>query len=358
MLADPLFGPATEVDLEGFLREIRALRTEIREDLGPDDLAHLETMERWGRAATAVGLATAWMGPNPVSMLGLSLGRSVRWMLMHHVGHRGYDRVPGVTPRHTSAVFARGWRRWLDWPDWIHPDAWCHEHNVLHHSFTGEDDDPDQFERNTEWVNELPKPVRWALLAGLTATWRQSYYAQGTMREWMSRKGAKPTEWEVRRAAFLKCWLPYAAYHLAALPALYAPLGPLAVGSAAINSLVADVLTNVHTFLVVGPNHAGEDLVRFDARPKDKAEYYARQVWGSTNYATGTELIDFLHLFLNYQIEHHLFPDVPMLQYRKVQPKVKALCERYGLPYVQESVFTRFRKMADIFVGNAVMKRA
>ena len=174
-----------------------------------------------------------------------------------------------------------------------------------------------------------------------------------------AREGArKPTEWEVRRAVLVKCWLPYAAYHLAALPLLYAPLGPLAVGSAAINSLVADVLTNVHTFLVVGPNHAGEDLFRFDARPKDKAEYYARQVWGSTNYATGTELIDFLHLFLNYQIEHHLFPDVPMLQYRKVQPKVKALCERYGLPYVQESVFTRFRKMADVFVGDAVMKRA
>lgn len=358
MNVDPQFGMAPEIDLEGFLREIRALRREIREDLGPEDLAHLEKMERWGRTATALGLATAWMGPNPVSAVGLSLGRSVRWMLMHHIGHRGYDRVPGVLPRHTSRVFARGWRRWMDWPDWMHPAAWCHEHNVLHHSFTGEEGDPDLLERNTEWIRTLPKPVRWAVLLGLTATWRQSYYAENTMEEWMARGGRRPSKAEVRRAVLLKCWLPYAAYHLAALPALYAPLGPLAVGSAALNSLIADVLTNVHTFLVVGPNHSGEDLMRFDSRPANKAEYYARQVWGSTNYHTGTELLDFLQLFLNYQIEHHLFPDVPMLQYRKVQPTVKAICERYGLPYVQESVFTRFRKMADIFVGNAAMQRA
>jgi len=109
---------------------------------------------------------------------------------------------------------------------------------------------------------------------------------------------------------------------------------------------------------VVGPNHAGADLWRFDSRPKGKAEWLARQVWGSTNYATGNDLVDFAHLWLNYQIEHHLFPDMPMLKYQQFHPQVRAICEKHGLPYVQESVFTRFRKMADIFVGDASMKQA
>lgn len=345
-------------DLNAFAKDVRALRDELRASLGPEDLEHLERMERWGRAATAVGLLTAWLGPNPVSIAGLALGRGARWMLMHHIAHRGYDAVPGVKPRYTSAVFAKGWRRWLDWPDWIYPYAWIYEHNVLHHSYTGEDTDPDQFERNTEWINSLPAPVRYGLLAALTATWRQSYYAKNTMEEWMRRGGRTPTSAQIYKQVALRCWLPYAAYHLALLPALYAPLGPLAVTSAAINSAVADVVTNVHTFLVVGPNHAGEDLWRFDDRAANKAEYYARQAWGSTNYATGSDVVDFAHLWLNYQIEHHLFPDMPMLKYQQMQPRVKELCERYGLPYVQESVFTRFRKMADIFTGKAVMKRA
>jgi hypothetical protein len=44
------------------------------------------------------------------------LGRSTRWLLMHHVGHRGYDKVPGVPAKYTSKVFARGWRAWSTGP--------------------------------------------------------------------------------------------------------------------------------------------------------------------------------------------------------------------------------------------------
>jgi fatty acid desaturase len=351
------------IDLEGFAREIRALRAEIHASLGPDDLAHLLRMERWGRAATAVGLATAWMGPNLVSIAGLSLGRSARWLLMHHVGHRGYDKVPGVPERLTSRAFARGKRRFLDWPDWILPEAWIYEHNVLHHSHTGEEADPDLVERNTEWVRKLPKPARYGLLAVLTGSWRASYYAEGTLSALLAKEnGGVPVDRAtLRRALFARCFLPYAAYAFGALPALFLPLGPLAAGSALVNSVLADVLTNAHTFLVVGPNHSGDDLYRFDERPASKAEYYARQVVGSTNYATGGvggDLLDFAQLWLNYQIEHHLFPDVPMLQYQRVQPKVKELCERYGLPYVQESVWKRFAQMARVFVGDAEMRRA
>ena len=41
----------------------------------------------------------------------------------------------------------------------------------------------------------------------------------------------------------------------------------------------------------------------------------------------GGDVNDFLHGWLNYQIEHHLFPDLPPLRYRQLQPKVKARCE-------------------------------
>ena len=44
-------------------------------------------------------------------------------MMAHHATHRGYDRVPGVPGRYTARHFASGWRRLLDWPDWIHPES-------------------------------------------------------------------------------------------------------------------------------------------------------------------------------------------------------------------------------------------
>jgi len=349
-----------QIDLEGFAREVAALKAEIRESLGPDDLRHLRRIERWGHVATAVGLATAWIAPNPVSAVALALGRSTRWLLMHHIGHRGYDKVPGVPARYTSKVFARGRRRMLDWADWMLPEAWIYEHNVLHHQHTGEVRDPDLIERNVEDIHRsrLPVPARYALLAVLTATWRASYYAPKTLTAWWHRlaeaDAPRPTPTGVLLS---RCYAPYALLCFVALPLLFAPLGKWAVLSALANSVLADVLSNIHTFFVVGPNHTGDDVYRFDGPPASRGEFYVRQVVGSVNYRTGGDFTDYAHLWLNYQVEHHLFPDVPMLACRRIQPKVKDLCARYGVPYLQEPVSRRFVKMSRVFVGKEKMRR-
>jgi NADPH-dependent stearoyl-CoA 9-desaturase len=36
---------------------------------------------------------------------------------------------------------------------------------------------------------------------------------------------------------------------------------------------------------------------------------------------------------LSFQIEHHLFPDLPAHRYAEIAPRVRAICERHGLPY-------------------------
>jgi hypothetical protein len=45
-----------------------------------------------------------------------------------------------------------------------------------------------------------------------------------------------------------------------------------------------------------------------------------------------------------------------MRQYTRIQPQVKALCERHGIPYRQESVFRRFGRMLDVAVGRTSMR--
>lgn len=350
---------ATHIDLDAFYEELQAIRRGVESDLGEADLAHLRRIERIGRAATAVGVATAWIAPNPVSIAALSLGRSTRWLMMHHVGHRGYDKVPNVPAKYTSKVFARGNRRFLDWADWMIPEAWIYEHNVLHHYNTGEERDPDLIERNTEFIRnaKVPMAAKYSLLAALAVSWRFSYYAPNTVREWLGRQGGDVNDAEVRRTLLVRCFLPYAALHFAAFPLAYLPLGPWASFSALVNSFGAEALTNFHTFFVVGPNHTGDDLYRFDSRPASKGDAMLRQVLSTANYACGDEVTDYAHLWLNYQIEHHLWPDLPMLRYREVQPKVRALCEKHGIPYIQESVVTRAGKMLDIAVGKSSMKR-
>ena len=95
----------------------------------------------------------------------------------------------------------------------------------------------------------------------------------------------------------------------------------------------------------------------FDEKAKGKGEFYLRQIVGSVNYPNGTNTLDFLHGWLNYQIEHHLWPEMTASQYQKAQPLVKAICEKHNIPYIQESVFTRLRKTLDVMVGKTSMLR-
>lgn len=121
--------------------------------------------------------------------------------------------------------------------------------------------------------------------------------------------------------------------------------------------VLAEWLTNFHTFLVIVTNHAGDDLPRFDSGMKSKGDFYRRQISGSVNYRTGSDFNDFMHGYLNYQIEHHLWPDMTMLQYKKAQPLVKAVALKYDIPYVQQSVWMRLRKTVSIMVGSSSMQQ-
>ena len=96
--------------------------------------------------------------------------------------------------------------------------------------------------------------------------------------------------------------------------------------------------------------------IAFTTPVANRNEFYVRQIIGSSNYRCGSDLNDFMHGWLNYQIEHHLWPDLSMRQYQQVQPRVKALCEKYDIPYVQESVFTRFVKLWKILLGVESMR--
>lgn len=363
-------------DLSAWDRDISALRAEMEAAIGPEDLAHLQKLERWGRLCTALGYATAWIAPNPLSPLLIAHGSTVRWAIMgHHCGHRAYDRVPGVPERYRGRSFGIGRRRFVDWLDWIEPEAWRWEHNAIHHARTGDPGDPDLLQQNLGWLrrSSMPRPLKHATVALLACTWKLIYNAPNTfqiLRRHLARRPGEPASdrvddirylapfnpfTELGRAFYLACVVPYAAARFVVVPLLFAPLGPLAVLNVLANSVAAEAVANVETFLLITPNHAGDDLSCFEGRPTSRGEFSWRQVVGTVNYATDGDFVGFLHGFTNYHIEHHLFPDLPLLKYRQYQDRVRALCEAHGVPYRQGSVWSRARRMVDIMIGATSM---
>jgi len=355
-------------DIDRFATEIRTLRRAALAGIGRADYLHMRAIETAGRLLFLAGLGACWLGWLLPATLALALALMVKWLLMHHIGHGGYDRIAGIPRRYHSTRYALGWRRVIDWFDWILPAAWNHEHNHLHHSFTGEEQDPDLVERNLDWLAQArwPKAVKLLVLAFFAATWKFSYYSARTL---SCLKGEQVVDfsnfWDLRGRTQRRLWfglfLPYAGLNFVLLPLV---LEQVASGFG-LNWLIcraaAEVLHNVHTFVVIVPNHAGADLHRFDSIDKAQrggAGFFVRQVLGSANYRTGSEWLDFAQMYLNYQIEHHLMPNLSMLAYRRVQPEVRAICLRHGLPYVQESVGRRLVKMVQIAIGSRQMIRS
>jgi len=359
------------VDRKQLAKDLDAIHKDVLSRIGKDDFTHLKKMERWGRICSCIGYATAWIFPNPISALFISQGSFTRWTQMTHpIVHKGYDKIANVPESYTSKEFAQGWRRFLDWPDWITPDAWHEEHDVLHHYNLGEKRDPDHLQHNLKWLRQskMPMFLRFMIIAAFTGIWKIVYYAPRTHKELhlsRARQKGKPAiisrhgSWNPLnkrgRDLWLQSILPYIAFRFIFLPLLFLPLGSSAVISVLLTSIMAEIFTNMHSFLVIVPNHAGDDVMMFEERGKGKGEFYLRQILGSVNYPTGSDSNDFFYGWLNYQIEHHLWPDIPLSQYQYVQPKVVEVCKKHGIPYCQDSVFRRLLKAVDIMVGRSSM---
>ncbi len=369
------------IDRDQFAKDLDDIRKEVLSDVGMEDFQHLKKIERWGRICSAIGYGTAWIIPNPISAYFISQGNVTRWTtIAHHITHRAYDKIEGIPKHYTSKGFAKGKRRYIDWLEWMLPEAWDKEHNDMHHYNLGEQADPDQVEYNTEDFRaiNMPQWARYLFLGVMACTWKAIYYAPSTLVELQrardKKAGKEPVEypradvWNPMKPVgydlWTKCLLPYISIRFVLIPLLFIPVGAvMAVGGAVaatnvlINSLLAEAFTNLHTFLIIGTNHVGDDLYLFDKKADNKGEFYLRQIFGSTNFTTGTDRVDFLQGWLNYQIEHHIWPDMPLSRYHIAQPKVKALCEQYGIPYCQESVFKRLKKTLNVMTGKTSMMR-
>ena len=86
--------------------------------------------------------------------------------------------------------------------------------------------------------------------------------------------------------------------------------------------------------LVFAPNHKGMLSITDDSR----LDFLLEQIVTSRN-VKGSPLTDFVYGGLNYQIEHHLFTNMPRNQLSKAQPIVEAFCHEHGIPYVEEGFF-------------------
>ncbi len=93
-------------------------------------------------------------------------------------------------------------------------------------------------------------------------------------------------------------------------------------------AVIHHAVLGVYNGLVFAPNHKGMLMLE----PGERMDFLREQVLTARNVRP-SPLIDFVYGGLNYQIEHHLFQDMPRNRLREVRPMVQKFCSDLGIAY-------------------------
>ena len=97
----------------------------------------------------------------------------------------------------------------------------------------------------------------------------------------------------------------------------------------------ANVLRNVWAYMIIFCGHFPDQTYTFseeEVEDETRGGFYVRQLLGAANI-DGSPLFHVISGNLGYQVEHHLYPDMPSTRYGEIAPRVRAICEKYELPY-------------------------
>ncbi len=97
----------------------------------------------------------------------------------------------------------------------------------------------------------------------------------------------------------------------------------------------ANIVRNVWAYSIIFCGHFPDQTYTFsqaEVAEETRGGWYVRQLLGSANIEGGP-LFHFMAGNLSFQVEHHLYPDMPSSRYAEIAPRVRDVCHRYGLPY-------------------------
>ncbi|MEC4020361.1 fatty acid desaturase family protein [Streptomyces sp. H27-D2] len=115
-------------------------------------------------------------------------------------------------------------------------------------------------------------------------------------------------------------------------------LSVMSPGKAVVFALVQHALFGLHLGMAFAPNHKGMEMPDPDG---ERWGHLKRQVLTSRNVRGGL-LTDWFLGGLNYQIEHHLFPNMPRPNLRRAQPLVRAHCAALDVSYAETGLIASY----------------
>lgn len=330
----------TDEQIDQIGKELDALHDEIFNDLGDSDARYIRNMittqRRLIAASRAVLLFARFKPAWVVGTAGLSIAKILENMeIGHNVMHGQWDWMND--PNIHSSIW--------DWDTASPAAAWKHSHNYVHHTYTnviGKDKDVGyeimRIDPRQPWKpSYLLQPI-YNLLLMAFFEWGVAIHDLDFAAVNRGDKSKKQFVDELRAIGvkgvrqIVKDYLVYPG-----LSALASGRGNQEAGfKAALSAdFVANMVRNVWSNVIIFCGHFPDQTFVFtedEVENESRGAWYVRQMIGAANI-DGGPLFHVMSGNLSYQVEHHLYPDMPSSRYSEIAPRVRELCERYGLPY-------------------------
>ncbi len=332
----------TDADVDALGAELDALRREIEAERGERDVRYLRRTILAQRALEVAGrLALFGSHRRSLWLLGtgsLALAKIIENMeLGHNVMHGQWDWM------NDPEVHSTTW----EWDMVCASPHWKHSHNYIHHKYTnvvGMDHDVGykilRVTRDEPWEPRRAfQPLANVFLAA-TFEWGIGLHDLA-LKEVIS--GEKPKEVAIPQIKeFLRKIGKQVGKDYVLFPAL---TGPNFVHTLTANA-TANVIRNLWAYVVIFCGHFPDGAEKFTVDTLDDetpGQWYLRQMLGSANFNAGPAMA-FMSGNLCYQIEHHLYPDLPSNRLADISVRVRELCDKYDLPYTTGSLWVQYLK--------------
>ncbi len=364
----------SKAQLEELAAEFDAIQDRVAGELGERDRRYIEAMIEMQRRLAVIGRVGLLLPRfRPLALGGATALAAAKILenmeIGHNVMHGQWDWMND--PRIHSSTW--------DWDNASTAAAWKHSHNYVHHTFTnirGKDKDLGyeimRIDPHQSWHPVyLLQPLYNLVLAGLFE-WGVAVHDLDFDAIRSGKKPMSQVKEELRgiagkgRDQVVKDYIAWPLVSSLASAAAGAaeeaakpepprwrrlrrrPRGrvsriarrALADGTQAYRRTAAanaysNLARNFWAYAIIFCGHFPDQTYTYspaEVEDESRGGWYIRQLTGAANIE-GSPLFHVASGNLGYQVEHHLFPDMPSTRYAEIAPQVKDICERYGLPY-------------------------
>ena len=340
------FTHLTDADIENLGVELDAIRQDIEDSLGERDARYIRrtiASQRALEVAARVLLAassrrSAWWAGTAA----LGVAKIIENMeIGHNVMHGQWDWM------NDPEIHSSTW----EWDMSGSSKHWRYTHNFVHHKYTnilGMDDDVGygmlRVTRDQRWKRYNILNVVWNTLLSLLFEFGvglQHVELGKIMKRRMDQEDGRQRVNEFLAKAGRQVFKDYVGY-----PALTSLSPGATYRSTMTANATANVIRNVWANAVIFCGHfpdGAEKFTKTDMIGETKGQWYLRQMLGSANFEGGP-VLRFMSGNLCHQIEHHLYPDLPSSRLHEISVRVRALCDKYDLPYTTGSFLVQYGK--------------